>query len=103
MGTVSAQLSFLLSALLLDMKRNPADRFMRDTILLCNSTKWFTVLHQAMHDHWPVFSWNTVFEVFWPWSPFVNNRRRAGVMCFILSEQVLYLEIQCTSRSKEEV
>src|SRR2546425_12194944 len=87
--TVTAQLRFLLSTLLLDMKDDATDRLMRDTILLCNSTKWFVVLHHAMHDHRPVFNRNTVFRLFRPWSPFTNNRRRAGIMCFVVSEHVL--------------
>ena len=41
--------------------------------------------------------------VFWLWSPFADNRRRACVMDFIVSEQFLYLEIQFASRGKEEV
>lgn len=61
---VSAQLRFLLSTLLLDMKNNTTDRFMRDTILLCDRTKWFVVLYHTMNDHRPVFSGNTVVWVF---------------------------------------
>ena len=102
-GTGPVQLSFLLSTRLLDMKHDATDRFMRDTILLCNRTKWFVVLQHAMHDHWPVFSRNTVFRLFRPWSPFAHNWREAGVMGFIMSEQSLNLEIQFASRGKEEV
>ncbi len=85
------------------MKHDATDRFMRDTIVLCNRTKWFVVLHHTMNDHRPVFSGNTIFRVFWPWSPFANNRRRAGVMGFTVCEHVLYLQIQFASRGKEEV
>ncbi len=102
-GTVPVQLRFLLSTLLLDMKHDAADRFMRNTIGCCHGTERFLLLHHTMNDHRPVFSRNTVFGVFWPWSPFANNRRRADVMCFVVSEQVLYLEIQSASRNKEEV
>jgi len=56
-----------------------------------------------MNDHRLVFSGNTVFRVFWPWSLLANSRRRAGVMGFTVSEQVLYLEIQLARRGKEEV
>jgi hypothetical protein len=101
--TVTAQLSFLLSTLLLEMKHDATDRFMRDIILVCNRTKWFVVFHHTMHDHWPEFCGNTIFGVFWPWSPFANNRGRADVMCFVVSEHILNLEIQLASRSKEEV
>jgi hypothetical protein len=66
---------------------------MRDTELLCNRTKWFAFLHHAMNDHRLIFSGKTVVQVFWPWSPFANNRTSAGVMCFIVSEHVLDLEI----------
>ncbi len=102
-GIVTAQLRFLLSTLLVDMKQDATDRFMRDSKLLCNRTKWFVVLHHAMHDLWPVFSGNTVVRLFWPWSPFANNRRGAGVKCFVVSEQILYFEIQSAIRNKEEV
>jgi hypothetical protein len=85
------------------MKHDATDRFMRDTILLCNRTKWFVVLPDAMKDHRPVFRGNTIFRVPWPWPAFANNRRRAFVMCFIVSEHVFYLEIQCARRGKEEV
>jgi hypothetical protein len=100
--TAIAQLSFLLSTLLLDMEHDATDRFMRDTIPLCNSTKGFVVLYHALNDHRPVFSGKTVVRVCWTWSPCANNRRRAGVMCFVVSEQLLHLEIQFAQRGKEE-
>jgi hypothetical protein len=84
------------------MKDEATDRFMGDPILICHLTKWFVVLHHTMDDHRPVFRGNPVFQVFWPWSPFANHRRRAGAMGFIVSQQVLDLEIQFASRSKEE-
>jgi hypothetical protein len=92
-GKVPVALRFLLSTLLMHMKKNATDRFIRDTIRCCYSAQGFLLLHHTMNDHRPVFSGNTVVRVFWPWSPFANNRRRAGVMCFVVSEQVLYLEI----------
>ncbi len=85
------------------MKHDATDRFMGDTKFLCNRSKGVLVLHHTMHDHRPVFSGNTVIRVFWPWSPFAHNRRRAGVMCFAVSEQFLDLEIQYAIRAKEEV
>jgi hypothetical protein len=94
---------FLPYMLLHSSTKEATDRFMRDTVCCCYRSKWFFLLHNTMNDHWPVFSGNTICRVFWPWSPFANHRRRAGVMCFIVSEQLLHLEIQCASRSKEKV
>ena len=102
LGTVTAQLYFLLSSLLLDMKHDATDRFMRDPIRGCYRAERFLLLHHTMYHSRPVFSWNTVCRVCWPWSTFANNRRRAGVICFTLSEQLLHLEIQCASWGKEE-
>ena len=62
----------------------------------------FLLLHHPMNDHRPVFSGKTVCGVFWPWSPFAHHRRRADVICFVVSEHVLDLEIQCARRGKEE-
>ena len=71
--------------------------------MFCGARKHrFVVLHHTMNNHRPVFSGKTVLRVFWPWSPFANHRRRAVVMSFIVSEQVLDLEVQLASRSKEE-
>ncbi len=95
-------LRFLLSTRLLSMKDEATDRLMRDPILICNCTKWFVVLHHTMKNHRPVFSGKSIVRVFRPWSPFANHRRRAGVRCFIVSQQVLHLEIQFASRGKEE-
>jgi len=47
-------------------------------------------------------SGNTVFQVFWPWTPFATHRRRAGVRGFTVSEHLLDLEIQGARRSKQE-
>jgi len=87
----------------MNMKHDATDRFMRDSIRGCYCTERLLLLHQTMYDCRPVFNGKTVFRVFWPWSPFANNRRRAGVMCFIVSEHVLYFEIQYARRGKEEV
>jgi hypothetical protein len=104
-GLLPARLSlrFLLSMLLISMKEEATDRFIRDTILLCNCTKWFVVLHHTMNDHLPVFSGNSIFRVPWPWSPFANHRRRASLSSFIISKQTLHLLIQYSCRGKEEV
>ena len=96
-------LHFLLSTLLLDMEHDATDRFMRDTICCCYGAERFLLLHHTMYYCRPVFSGKTVFRVYRPWSPFANHRRRADVICFVVSEQVLDLEIQFSSRSKEEV
>src|SRR5947209_17375777 len=87
---------------LLRMKKKATDRSMGDTIRCCNGAQRFLLLHHTMNDHRPVFSGKTVVGVFWPWPPFAHNRRRADVMGFIVSEQVLHLVRQVASRSKEE-
>ena len=102
-GTVPGALRFWLSTLLMHMKKKATDRFMRDTIRCCYGAQGFLLLHHTMHNQRPVFSGNTVFGVIWPWSPFANNRRRAGVMGFTVSEQVVYFEIQFAQRGKKEV
>jgi hypothetical protein len=86
----------------LDSMHNATDRFMRNTILLGNRTKWFVVLRHSVHNYRPVFSGNTVVRVWWPWLPFADDRRRAGDMCFVMSEHILYFEIQFPSMDKEE-
>jgi hypothetical protein len=85
------------------MNEEATDRFMWDSRLICNLTKWFVVLHHAMDDPRPVFSGNTIVRVFWPWSPLANYRRRAGVRGSTVSEHLLDLEIQDARRRKEEV
>jgi len=84
------------------MKKEATDRFRRDTKLLCNWTKRFIVLHDTMNNERPVVSRNTALRVFWPWSPFATHWRRADARCFVVSEQVLYLQIQFARRGKEE-
>ena len=46
---VTAQLRFLLSTLLLDMKNNTTDRFMRDSIYGCYYAEWFFLLYYTLH------------------------------------------------------
>ena len=53
-GTVTLQLSFLLSTLLLDMKHDAADRFMRDSIGCCHCTERFLLLHHTLHHGRPL-------------------------------------------------
>src|SRR5947209_2703410 len=38
-----------------------------------------------------------------PWAAFALHRKRAGIMGFTVSQQVLYLEIQFARQSKEEI
>ena len=94
----------MLSLLLKSMEEEEeaTDRFRRDPRVLCNPTKWFVVLHHTMHDHRPVGRGKALCRACWPWPPFATHRRRADVMCFIVSEQVLHLERQCARRDKEE-
>ena len=66
--------------------KKATDRFVRDAIRGCYGAQGFLLLYHTLHHHRPVFSGNTVFRVFWPWTSFANNRRRTGVMCFIVSE-----------------
>src|SRR5258708_5214182 len=100
---VPVPLRVLLSSLLMRMQKNTTDRFVRDTIRCCHGAQGFLLLHHTINDQWPVFSGNAVFRVFWPWSPFAPHQRGADVICFIVSEHVLHLEIQFTRRGKEEV
>ncbi len=86
----------------LSMKDEATDRLMRDTILLCNCTKWFVVLHHTMNNHRPVFSGKSIVRVFRPWPPFATHCRRTGVRGFIVSQQALNLERQLARQGKEE-
>jgi hypothetical protein len=74
-GKAPGPLRFLLSTLLISMKKNATDRFMRDTISCCYGAQGFLLLHHTMNDQRPMFSGNTIFGMFWPWSPFANYRR----------------------------
>jgi len=76
---------------------------MRDTVCSYHCAERFLLLLNTVNDHWPVFSGNTVLRVFWPWTAFADHRRRTGIIRFIVSEQVLDLEIEFAGRSKEEV
>jgi len=96
---VPVPLRFLLSTLLMRMKKKATDRFMRDTIGCCYGAQGFLLLHHTMHDQRPVFSGNTVCGVFWPWPAVLDHSRRmASLSCFILSKQALYLLIQYSRR-----
>ncbi len=99
---VCVQLSVLLSELILDMKHDATDRFMGDIIGDCHCSQRFLLLHHTMNDYRPVFSRKTVFRVFWPWTPFTNNRRRAGIRSITVSEHLLDLERQSACRGQEE-
>ena len=76
---------------------------MRDTVCCCHCAKRFLLLHNTVNDHRPVFSGNTVFWVFRPWSSVLDNRRVASLKSFIFCQKVLRLEIQFLRRGKEEV
>ena len=101
-GTGPVPLRFLPSTRLLHMKHKATDGFLRDPIRGCHGTERFFLLHHAMKDHRPVGRGNAICRVFWSWSPFATHRRRVGLMGFIVSEQVLHLEIQFPRRGQEE-
>ena len=71
---------------------------MRDTICCCYCAQGFLLLHHTLHHSRPLGSGNTVCR-----SALANHRRRACVMSFIVSEYVLYLEIQFAKWGKEEI
>jgi hypothetical protein len=48
--TVTTQLCFLLSTLLLDLKYDPMDRFMQDSIRCCYGAERFFLRHHTMYD-----------------------------------------------------
>ncbi len=103
-GKVPVELRCLLSTLLLDMKHDATDRFMRDAIRCCHGTERFFLLHHTMHHCRPLGSGNTVCRMLWPWPAVLDNSRRmASLSCFILSKQALHLLIQCARRGQEEV
>jgi len=76
---VTVQLRFLPSTLLLEMKYDATDRFMRDTICGCYGAERFLLLHHTMYYYRPVFSGNTIFWVFRPWSPVLDKRGIASL------------------------
>jgi len=89
--------------LLLRMKKEATDRFRRDTVGGCHWTERFVLLHHTLHHGRPLGSGKTVCWVLWSWTPMLDHsRRRASLRSFLLSKQVLNLEIQFASRSKEE-
>jgi hypothetical protein len=95
-------LSFWLSTLLLNSKHEATDRLMRDTRGFCHRWERFLLLHHTLHHARPVGSGKSGRWAFWPWRPFATHRRRTGVSCFILNQQVLHLEIQFSRRGKQE-
>jgi len=48
-GKVPVPLRFLLSTLLMRMKKNATDRFMRDSIDGCYYAEWFFLLYYTLH------------------------------------------------------
>ena len=52
--TVSTQLCFLLSTLLLDMQYDPTDRFIRDTICGCHGAQRFFLPDHKLHNGRPL-------------------------------------------------
>jgi hypothetical protein len=102
-GTVTVQLRFLLFTLLLDMKHDATDRFMRDSIRCCYSAKWFLLLHHTLYDCRPKFSGNSIVQMFRSWSSVLEKRRVASLKEVILLRKVLHLEIQFPRRGKEEI
>jgi hypothetical protein len=52
--TFNTQLCFSLSTLLLDMKYDPTDRFMRDTIFSCYGAERFLLLHRMLDNSRPL-------------------------------------------------
>ena len=76
---VTIQLGFFLSTLLLDVKQNATDGFVRDTICGCYGAERFLLLHHTIHDNRPVFSGNTKFRLFRPWSSMFEKRRVASL------------------------
>jgi hypothetical protein len=78
----------LLSTLLMNMKHDATDRFMRDSIRGCYCAERFLLLHHTMNDHRPVFSGETVVRVFRPWSSVLDQRRVTSLNYFIFCQKV---------------
>jgi hypothetical protein len=78
-GKVPVELRFLLSTLLLDMKHDATDCFMRDTICCCHGTERLFLPHHTMYYCRPVGSGNSVVRVFRPWSSMLDKRRVASL------------------------
>ena len=102
-GTVPEPLRFLLSTLLMPMKKDATDRFMRDTIRGCYGAQGFLLLHHTLHDHRPVLSGKSVWRVFRPRSSVFEKRRIASLTYVIFCQKMLDLEIQCARWGQEEV
>ena len=77
----TVQLDFLLSTLLLGIKYNATDRFMRDSICGCYGAERFFLLHYTLHDCRPKFSWNTIVRMYRSWSSALEKRRVATLKC----------------------
>jgi hypothetical protein len=77
--TLTAQLSCLLSTLLLDIEHDATDRFMRDAICGCYAAEWFLLLHHTMHYDRPKFGRNTIVWKFRSWTPILENRRMTSM------------------------
>ncbi|SRR6266487_1907181 len=97
------QLHILLSTLLLDMKHDATDRFMRDSIDCCYGAERFFLLHYTMYDCRPEFSGNTEFRMFRSWSSMLNKRRVVSLNEFIFPQKLLHLKEQFPKLGKEEV
>ena len=100
---VGVPLRFLLSTLLMQMKKKATDRFVRDSIRGGYGAQRFLLLHHTLHHHRPVFSGNSVLRVFRPRSSVLDKRRIASLTDVIFCQKVLDLEIEFARRSKEEV
>jgi hypothetical protein len=83
LGMVTLQLRFLLPTLLLDMKHDATDRFMRDSIRCCYNVERFFLLQQTMYYCRPKFSENAVVLMSRPWSSMLNKRRVTSLNLFI--------------------
>jgi hypothetical protein len=93
-GTVPGPLRFLLSALLMHMKKKATDRFMRDSIGGCYGAQRFLLLQHTLHHHRPVLSGNSGLRVFRPRSSVLEKRRIASLTYIIFCQKGLDLEIQ---------
>jgi hypothetical protein len=101
-GAGPVMLRFLPSTLLLNMKQEATDGFVREPRGCCHCPERFVLLHDTLHHGRPMGSGKTVRQACWPWPPFASHRRRTGVSGFVLSQQVLDLERQFSRRGKEE-
>jgi len=96
-------LRFLLSTLLMRMKHDATNRFMRNTVRCCHDAERFLLLHNTVHHGRPLGSGKTVCRVLWPWPPVLHhNRRMASLSCFLFSKKTLHLLIQDSCWGKEE-